>query len=187
MFNKAKVPASIFITPFAEPGVGEESLPETDGRQGLVRCQSCWGYMNPFCTFINQGHDYICNLCGTENKVPSWYYGTTDMDGKRFDRLERPELSRGSYDIIAGKEFYTHPDPKPIFCFVVDITKNAHSLGVFSATISAIEACVEILKENERAMVGICLVDTCCRMVSVRVGNESLCLYIRISVFTRIL
>lgn len=88
---------------------------------------------------------------------------------KRFDRLERPELSRGSYDIIAGKEFYERQDPKPIFCFVVDVTRNAHSLGVFAATVSAIDACVEMLKENERALVGICIVDTNCHMLSVRV------------------
>lgn len=172
MFNKAKVPASIFVTPFAEPDVGEESLPEVDGRQGLVRCHSCWAYMNPYCTFINQGHGFICNLCGAENPVPSWYYATTDMDGKRFDRLERPELSRGSYDIIAGKEFYDILDPRPVFCFVLDVARNAHSLGVFGATVSAIEACVEMLKENERSLVGICVVDTACHMLSVRVGMK---------------
>ena len=126
--------------------------------------------MNPYFKFTNQGHSFICNICGEESQVPGWYYATTDMDGKRFDRLEKPELSRGSYDIIAGKEFYDRPAQEPIFCFVIDITLKAQTLGVFSATISAIQACVESLRENERAKIGLCLVDTACYMLGMKVG-----------------
>ena len=77
-----------------------------DGRKGLVRCMHCWAYMNPYCRFTQGGRFFLCNLCGAENETPSWYYATTDSAGNRFDRAERPELSRGGIDILAGKEFY---------------------------------------------------------------------------------
>ena len=148
---------------------GESPLPEVDGRSGLVRCSNCWGYMNPHCRFTQGGRRFLCNLCGTENETPSWYYATTDSAGNRFDRAERPELSRGAIDILAGREFYDGDAQSPIFAFVVDVTRKSHESGVFSATVSSIAACVESLKEDGRARIGICAVDTSVHRLTVSV------------------
>ena len=155
---------------FSPQNAGESPLPEVDGRNGLVRCSTCWAYMNPHCRFTQGGHQFVCNLCGTENETPSWYFATTDSAGNRFDRAERPELSRGAIDILAGKEFYEGDAQSPIFAFVIDVTRKAQESGVFSATVSSIEACVESLKDDGRARIGICAVDTQVHMLTVSVG-----------------
>ena len=65
--------------------------------------------MNPFCKFSSDGHSYTCNLCGATNDVPSFYYSTVDGQGRRFDSLERPELSHGTYDYKVGDDFCARP------------------------------------------------------------------------------
>ena len=130
----------------------------------------CWAYMNPYCRFTQGGRFFLCNLCGAENETPSWYYATTDSAGNRFDRAERPELSRGGSDILAGKEFYDGEAPSPIIAFVVDVTRKSQESGVFSATVSSIAACAESWREDGRARIGICAVDTSVHMLTVSVG-----------------
>ena len=110
--------------------------------------------MNPFCKFSSDGHSYTCNLCGATNDVPSFYYSTVDGQGRRFDSLERPELSHGTYDYKVGDDFCARPRQQPIFAFVVDVTKNA---------------CVDVLKENPRAKVGVCVFDTVTHMITMKV------------------
>lgn len=125
--------------------------------------------MNPFCKFSSDGHSYTCNLCGATNDVPSFYYSTVDGQGRRFDSLERPELSHGTYDYKVGDDFCAKPRQQPIFAFVVDVTKNAHVNGVFDAVLSSIRACVDVLKENPRAKVGVCVFDTVTHMITMKV------------------
>ena len=127
--------------------------------------------MNPHCKFINDGHAYICNICQTENDVPSWYYSTVDSQGMRFDRQERPELSKGTVEYIVGKEFCSRSPQKPIFAFVIDITKNAYTFGILQMVLSSIKACIELLSDNEDAKVGLCIFDTQVHMLSVKNGH----------------
>ena len=115
--------------------------------------------MNPYCRFTQGGRFFLCNLGGAENETPSWYY-----------RAERPELSRGGIDILAGKEFYDGEAQSPIFAFVVDVTRKSQESGVFSATVSSIAACAESWREDGRARIGICAVDTSVHMLTVSVG-----------------
>ena len=85
------------------------------------------------------------------------------------DSLERPELSHGTYDYKVGDDFCARPRQQPIFAFVVDVTKNAHVNGVFDAVLSSIRACVDVLKENPRAKVGVCVFDTVTHMITMKV------------------
>ena len=129
-------------------------------------------YMNPFCKFSSDGHSFTCNICGATNDVPYFYYSTVDAQGRRFDALERPELSHGTYEWKVGADFCTRPPQQPIFAFVVDMTKNARVNGVFDAVLSSIRACVEVLKENPRAKVGVCVFDTVTHMILMRVREK---------------
>lgn len=128
-------------------------------------------YMNPHCKFTHDGHSYICNICQTENTVPSWYYSTLDMNGVRNDRLERPELSKGTVEYRVGKEFLTRPPQKPVYAFVIDISKNAHTNGVLAMVLSSIRACVELLNDNEDAKIGICIFDIQTHLLTIRNGH----------------
>ena len=71
-----------------------------------------------------------------------------------------------------GADFCTRPPQQPIFAFVVDMTKNARVNGVFDAVLSSIRACVEVLKENPRAKVGVCVFDTVTHMILMRVREK---------------
>lgn len=127
--------------------------------------------MNPHCKFINDGHTFVCNICQTENEVPSWYYSTVDGQGIRFDRNERPELSKGTVEYVVGKEFSSRPLQKPIYGFVIDITKNAFTYGILNMVLSSVKACIELLSDNDRAKVGICIYDTQVHMLTVKNGH----------------
>lgn len=128
-------------------------------------------YMNPYCKFTNDGHKFICNLCQSENDVPAWYYSTVDLQGNRHDIQERPDLMKGSFEYTVGKEFCPRPPQKPVFAFVIDITKNAHTNGIFNMVLSSIRACIELLNDNKDAKIGICLYDTTTHMLTVRHGH----------------
>lgn len=59
------IPLGIIIQPFAEPQPGEQPVPVADfSEHGPPRCQSCRGYINPWCRFQDGGQKFVCNLCG---------------------------------------------------------------------------------------------------------------------------
>ena len=185
MLNKTKLPCSVFVTPFAEPvspispfhlqHPQEAPIPLLDGTAGLVRCAECSAYMNPFMRFTDGGYHYLCNLCGAENPTPSWYYGTTNSAGVRFDRQDRPELSRGTVEYKVGEEFCTRAAQRPLYAFVIDTTRAAHQSGVFDAVLQALRACIEALRDAPRARVGFCVFDTVVHVIALRVPAGRAC------------
>jgi protein transport protein SEC24 len=64
----AELPLGLVIQPLAELAQGEgDIVPVVDFSQdptGPPRCSSCRGYINPWCTFIDGGNRFRCNLCG---------------------------------------------------------------------------------------------------------------------------
>ena len=110
----AQLPLGLVVQPFA-PLKPEEggAVPIVDfGESGPPRCQHCRGYINPFCSFIEGGQKWVCNLCGGATAVDPAYFSHLDSSGHRQDVHERAELMRGSVDFRVPKEYWAQ-DPLP--------------------------------------------------------------------------
>lgn len=80
-----------------------------------VRCSRCRAYMTSWNPFNGTGHAWICGFCSMSNDVPESYFAPIASGGKRRDHLERPELSRGSYEVdVSHIEKYWAEGPKDL-------------------------------------------------------------------------
>ncbi|KAH8073690.1 hypothetical protein JL721_2999 [Aureococcus anophagefferens] len=72
------------------------------GSTGIVRCKKCRAYVNPFVSWVNNGRQWRCNVCGFVNDVPNSYFCQLDPEtGERRDKQQRPELCKGSVELVA--------------------------------------------------------------------------------------
>ena len=60
--------------------------------------------MNLYFVFMQNGEEFFCNLCGTRNRTPDFYFCKT-VNGERKDKNKRIELNSLYYDILAPKKF----------------------------------------------------------------------------------
>lgn len=152
---------ALLVQPFALPHPSEEPIQVVDfGERGPLRCSRCKGYINPFMKFIDQGRQFICNLCGFTDETPRDYQCNLGPDGRRRDADERPELCRGTVEFVATKEYMVR-DPMPaVFFFLVDVSMNAVQTGATAVACSAINQVIADLPEGPRTMVGIATFDS---------------------------
>jgi len=145
------LPFGICISPLTEvdPRDQPNFVPQVDfGEHGPVRCTRCQSYVNPFVTFVDNGKNFSCNMCGLLNAVPSWYTCSLDGFGRRRDIQQRPELTLGSVDFVANKSFHIR-EPKPIsFVFVIDTSNSATSQGVISSIVHGLKQRVATLAKS---------------------------------------
>ncbi|KNA17733.1 hypothetical protein SOVF_077480 [Spinacia oleracea] len=161
LLTTSGMPLALLVQPFALPHPSEEPIQVVDfGERGPLRCSRCKGYINPFMKFIDQGRQFICNLCGFTDETPRDYQCNLGPDGRRRDADERPELSKGTVEFVATKEYMVR-DPMPaVFFFLVDVSMNAIQTGATAATCSAINQVIADLPEGPRTMVGIATFDS---------------------------
>ncbi|MBW0489090.1 hypothetical protein O181_028805 [Austropuccinia psidii MF-1] len=153
----AKLPIGLIIQPFSELGEGEgEIIPLVDFSQDLTgppRCGSCRGYINPWCTFLDGGNRFKCNLCGKPSDVPSAYFCHVDMSGRRVDHYQRPELCRGSVDFIVNKDYWVQSDssdpkisarpPLPMkYLFAIDVSWSSSKSGMLHQVTQSIKSII---------------------------------------------
>ncbi|XP_059643687.1 protein transport protein SEC24 C-like [Cornus florida] len=152
---------ALLVQPLALPHPSEEPIQVLDfGESGPVRCSRCKGYINPFMKFIDQGRRFVCNLCGFTDETPRDYHCNLGPDGRRRDADERPELSRGTVEFVATKEYMVR-DPMPaVFFFIIDVSMNAIQTGATAAACSAINQVIADLPEGPRTMVGVATFDS---------------------------
>jgi protein transport protein SEC24 len=72
--------------------------------------------MNPFMRWMEGGRRFQCNFCEQVTECPGYYFSHVGGDGRRIDTDQRPELSRGSVEILATKDYMVHY-PSPPFRF----------------------------------------------------------------------
>ncbi|XP_061990239.1 protein transport protein SEC24 C-like isoform X2 [Rosa rugosa] len=151
---------ALLVQPLALPHPSEEPIQVVDlGESGPVRCSRCKGYINPFMKFIDQGRQFICNLCGFTDETPRDYHCNLGPDGRRRDADDRPELCRGMVEIVAPKE-YTVRDPMlAMYFFLIDVSMNAIQTGATAAACTAISQVISDLPESPRTKVGIATFD----------------------------
>lgn len=50
------------------------------GSMEPIRCKRCKAYINPFCTFFDNGNKWCCNLCRIANITPDGYRSALDTE-----------------------------------------------------------------------------------------------------------
>jgi protein transport protein SEC24 len=129
------LPLGAVIHPFAE----NEKVPLVAmGAAGIIRCNKCRTYINPFVIFLEYGKKWQCNMCKSVNDVPNAYFCQLDENGVRKDFFKRPELLHGSVEFIAPQEYMARVPQPPAFLFLLDVSYNAVRTGMFRAAATAI-------------------------------------------------
>jgi protein transport protein SEC24 len=155
LLNSCGIPFALIATPFADPADGEEPVPVVDLGQAPPRCTRCNGYMNSAVRWVKDGNAWDCNLCSMTNETPSWYFNSLDGSGQRLDKASRPELSRGAVDYAVPADYCSRPEQEPIYVFAIDISLSAVNSGFTSASIRAVQQCLQSLPGGSLARAGI--------------------------------
>lgn len=152
---------ALLVQPLALPHPSDDPIQVVDfGESGPVRCSRCKGYINPFMKFIDQGRQFICNLCGFTDETPRDYHCNLGPDGRRRDADDRPELCRGMVEFVAPKEYMVRDPMLAIYFFLIDVSMNAIQTGATAAACSAISQVISDLPEGPRTKVGIATFDS---------------------------
>ncbi|CUM63742.1 uncharacterized protein PRCAT00001326001 [Priceomyces carsonii] len=162
-----KLPMSVTIRPFAPVLECEEHIPVIDMSElgagnetdvldvGPPRCRRCRTYINPLMQFTSI-NTFTCNVCQfPKNTVPVEYQSYLDAQGYRTDKLSRPELHKGVYDIIVPKEYNVGgPEHLPSslhHIFLIDISERSLKQNLPMLIADAIRATLygDVETENE--------------------------------------
>jgi hypothetical protein len=79
--------------------------------------------------------------------VPDAYFSPLEPSGKRHDHASRPELSRGSVDLVASAEYIQRSLSRPSFMFVIDVSEFAVTSGLLDAVINTLRILLSELAE----------------------------------------
>lgn len=124
------LPLGVILQPLAKLQEGEQPIPLLDfGDQGPPRCRRCRAYVNPFMSFRGGGNKFVCNMCTFPNDVPPEYFAPTDPSGARVDRLQRPELCRGTVEFTVPKEYWAKEPVGLRWLFLIDVSAEAANKG----------------------------------------------------------
>jgi len=156
----SKIPTGCLIRPLAPPFPDEDPIPTIQpGSAGIVRCKRCRTYMNAFCTWMDSGRRWRCNICFQVNDCVSAYFCHLDEQGLRRDRFERPELSKTVVEYVAPAEYMVRPPQVPSYMFLIDVTANAVRSGMLKSTARAIRKSLDDLPGRGRTRVGFITFD----------------------------
>ncbi|KAI9503012.1 COPII coat Sec23p-Sfb3p heterodimer component [Coemansia spiralis] len=140
LLKASHLPLGIIVQPLADLASTEEPVKLIDfGEEGPIRCLRCKTYINPHMAFINGGKNFVCNMCSHENAVPEDYFCNLDMAGMRLDRGMRPELSNGTVEFVATKDFINRQPVSASFVFAIDVTWSAVQNGLVAQAAAAIK------------------------------------------------
>ena len=127
------------MQPLADLEDNEASIPVIQKQTGPVRCARCQAYVNPYFQFTNGGRSFTCNLCQMSNELPADYVCNLDMNGRRMDIMERPELLFGSYEFSVGSEYCSKPPVPASYLFAVDVSWPAIQNGMLATFCSSLK------------------------------------------------
>lgn len=157
--TKAAIPIGAIIQPMAKPE-GVEIPTVNFGSSGVIRCGRCRTYINAFVQFVDSGRRWRCNVCGKLNEVPPDYFSDLDGEGKRRDRMERPELHLGTVEFVAAAEYMVRPPQPPVYLFVVEVSYAAVASGMLRCVAATLQHTVQHLPGGERTQVGLITFDS---------------------------
>lgn len=101
--------------------------------------------------------------------MPRHYLCNLDENGLRRDRLERPELHRGSVDFVLPS-LSDRTTFEPSFIFLLDVSYNAVISGLLQAGVSSIKGAIaHIFEFVPNARVGVISYDSKIHFYTVKV------------------
>jgi protein transport protein SEC24 len=156
------VPFAVVIAPLAPEGPDEAPVPLVDGGPaGPLRCSACGAYVCAHMRWPEGGRQMACGFCGGLTAVPPEYHCHVDLDGRRRDAGERPELCRGSVEfaVDAAPAYSARPPPPPTLLFLIDVTAGAVASGLTAAACAAAAAVVADLPADGGARAGVAAFD----------------------------
>ncbi|KAG0029940.1 COPII coat Sec23p-Sfb3p heterodimer component [Podila clonocystis] len=137
------IPFGLVIQPLAELRADEAPIDIVDfGEAGPARCRRCKGYINPYMRFTSGGQRFVCNLCLFENDVEPSYFCNLDMNGRRLDLDQRPELRNGSIEFAVPKEYSSKPPQPAGYVFAIDVSWTAVQSGMLNETVKAVKQAI---------------------------------------------
>jgi protein transport protein SEC24 len=80
-------------------------------------------------TFKSGGNKFVCNMCSFPNDIPPEYFAPLDMSGARVDRLQRPELMRGTVEFVVPKEYWNKEPVGLQRLFLIDVSQESVNRG----------------------------------------------------------
>ncbi|KAJ0980447.1 hypothetical protein J5N97_008702 [Dioscorea zingiberensis] len=166
------LPLGIVVHPLAEAHEGEEVPVVNFGPAGVVRCRRCRTYVNPYVTFTDAGRKWRCNLCSLLNDVPGEYFCALDASGRRCDIDQRPELSKGSVEIVAPTEYMVRPPMPPMYFFLIDVSLTAVQSGLLEVVSKTIKACLDELPGFPRTQIGFITFDSTLHFYSLKSSSS---------------
>lgn len=142
----------------------DESVPII--KETLIRCEKCKTYLNPFVEIINPGYKWKCNMCTTINEVSIPFQmkerrlceNTSDpFLNAAFNKTNfiREELTNELYEIEAPDTFNITTPDQPIFCFLIDVSAEAMTLGVLSSVLNCARETLKAVEYDKRSKVAM--------------------------------
>lgn len=171
--KNCRMPFALAVQPLALPHPEEELLQVVDfGPQGPIRCGRCKAYLNPFMKFVDGGRRFTCNFCSYINETPQEYFSPLGLDGRRTDLDQRPELCKGSIEIVAPEAYMIRPPMPVVHFFLIDVSALAVSSGVTSAACAAVAGVLGDLQGSGSARVGVATFDKSIHFYQIRKGAQ---------------
>ncbi|CAG8723248.1 20660_t:CDS:10, partial [Dentiscutata erythropus] len=139
LLQTSHLPLGVILQPLAKLRDDEAPIELVDFQDnGPVRCRRCKAYINPYVIFVEGGQKFICNMCLFSNEVPPEYFCNLDMNGRRADVDQRPELKYGTVEFTAPQEYWARP-PSPLsYIFAIDVSWNAIKSGMLAKCVETI-------------------------------------------------
>ena len=157
--QQTHIPFGVVVQPLADTTLDEEPVPLMEYPEGPFRCGRCKAYVNSYFNFVDMGKSAICNLCKMSNQVSNEYFCSLNEFGKRRDKQNRPELTKGSYEFIAPKDYNNKPINKNYIMICLEMTLPSITNGIFNQVISSAQSILEFMPAPERTEICIMTFD----------------------------
>ncbi|KAF6168995.1 hypothetical protein GIB67_038492 [Kingdonia uniflora] len=160
LLSRWHLPLGAVVHPLAEAPDGEEIPVVNFGSAGIIRCRRCRTYVNPYVMFTDGGRKWRCNICALINDVPGEYFADLDANGRRIDADQRPELTKGSVELVAPTEYMVRPPMPPVYFFLIDVSSSAARSGMLEVVSKTIKSCLDELSGLPRTQIGFLTFDS---------------------------
>lgn len=174
--SATKLPLGLTVHPFATL-IPEEPIPLVTMENGEepLRCRRCRAYVCPNFEF-SYNSSFICSICHVKMNLTNEQFSPLGPDGKRFDYISRPELSRGCVDFLVPETYNAIQGKENIplhYVFLIDVSVSANANGACLAAIDGIKRSIEYIRENQsKCKVAIICYDSKLKFYNLKPGLE---------------